>query len=147
MQLPRFAGIPHVIMPATLLFALLIPGLAQGEPNPSKSPAGESCASEDENGPTLTDEQRLRALAILFTTMTYSGEHPPPDFHPPYVVKPPHRPAHWKQPHHGTAGGSPTPASTSPEPASLTTGLLGSGMACLCGWLRKRRARRRALAS
>jgi hypothetical protein len=148
MQLPRFAGTCHFTMPVVLLLALLAPSLVCAESRPTKASSAEPCVSEEDEGPALTDEQRLRALAILFTTMTWSGEYPPPNFHPPYVVKPPHRTGHWKQPHHGTVGGSPIPSSTSPEPASLGTGLLGSGMACLFAWLRKRRrARRLALDS
>ena len=129
MQLPRFAGIPHFIMPATLLFALFAPGLAPAEHIPTRTPAGKSCDSQDENGPTLTDEQRLRALAILFTTMTYSGEHPPPDYHPPYVVKPPHRPAHWKQPHHGTAGGGRSALSARRTASAAVAGRLPEALA------------------
>jgi hypothetical protein len=147
MQAPRFTGCQLHVTLAALLLGLLVPALAHAEPGRQEQPPEENCSSPREAGNDLTDEQRLRVLAILFSTMTWSGEFPPPDHPPPLVTRPPHRPPHWKPPHHVGVPGTPTPTGFSPEPASFASGLFGSTMACLYAWLRKRRARRVAMAS
>jgi hypothetical protein len=58
------------------------------------------------------------------------------------VVKPPDAPAPNPTP---PTDGGPHIASISPEPTSVVSGLLGSGLAGLLGWLRKRRAQNQVL--
>ncbi len=146
MHSSRFAGTWLFLTLAALLLVLLVNIPARAESEIRKDSVEESRDTQDEATPQLTEEQRLRALAILFSTMTWSGEFPPPDHPPPMVVQPPFRSARWKPPHHTYSGGTPHTSSL-PEPASVTTAVLGSGMACLFGWLRKRRSRRVAIAS
>jgi hypothetical protein len=145
MQAPRFVNSRWLVPFAVLVFSLLAAGQARAQPESQEDSAEHSNITQDEAGKALTDEQSRRALAILYTTMIWSGEHPPPDHPPPLVGQPPHRSPRWKPPHHGNTGGTPTTTSLSPEPASLATGLMGSGIACVYAWLRKRRKRRAEL--
>ncbi len=94
---------------------------------------------DEEASRPLTEAERLRTLMFLATIMLRSGETPPPDYPPDMVVKPPRRPPHDR--HGEGAGGHPRPTSISPEPATMFSGLLGSGMAWLYAWSRKRRRR------
>ncbi len=147
MHVPRLAGAWPLVALAALLLAFLLTTSTRAESGKPQTQAAQTDNSEDDAPAQLTEEQRLRALAILFSTMTWSGEFPPPNHPPPLVVKPPVRSARWKPPHHINAGGSPHTQSYSPEPASMTTALLGSGIACLVGLLRKRRSGRVTMVS
>jgi hypothetical protein len=84
-------------------------------------------------------------LAAAPADASWSG-YPPPDHPPPLVPKAPPRSSRSRQPHHGSPGGTPHTSST-PEPASMTTGLLGTGLACVYTWWRKRRAGRQPTVS
>jgi hypothetical protein len=148
MHISRFAGYRYFCPLAALLVGLLIAGSAHADPAPREVPSQEQNLAEEEAEKTPTDEQRRQALAILVSTMIYiPPTYPPPDHPPSMVPNAPHRGPRSRHPHHGGAGGTPTTTSTSPEPTSVTTGLLGSGMACVYAWLRKRRARRTQIES
>jgi hypothetical protein len=147
MHSQRFAGPCPFFTLAALLLALLVTTPARAEIGTRQDQTEESRDTQEEATAQLTDEQRLRALAILFSTMTWSGQFPPPDHPPPMVVKPPFRSSRWKPPHHTNSGGTPHTSGFSPEPATMTTAVLGSGLACLFSWLRKRRSRRVAIVS
>jgi hypothetical protein len=91
----------------------------------------------------LTEQERQRVLQVLAATiLTLSPyDYAPPDNPPPMANAPPDTiPEGNPAPAGGPSGGGPN---TSPEPATVLTGLLGSGLAGLFAYTRKRRQRRR----
>jgi hypothetical protein len=88
--------------------------------------------------------EALRRVQVMVTTMGLAPpfywpkprprRYPPPHVHIPIVVKTPIIPQDTIKP----AGGGGPPPNGAPEPASLVSGLVGSGIA-LAAWLRRRR--------
>jgi len=147
MQAPRFACVGRLSPLAALLLVGSLPSLACAVPFPRhvlahapQQPNQQLSNEEDEDECRPgTEEERQRTLALLATIMLRFGENPPPDYPPSMIVKAPRKPNHHT--HREGGGGNPTTSSISPEPGSVVSGLLGSGMVWLYSWTRRRRRR------
>jgi hypothetical protein len=92
----------------------------------------------------LTEAERQRVLQVMAATIMLDFVQflAPPDTQPPMANAPPDSTPPGSGPP-GSGGPPPGGPDTSPEPASVITGLLGSGLAGLLAYARKRRQRRR----
>jgi hypothetical protein len=172
MHFPRFAGDRCLVCLAALLLVPAGPLIAHtrqegtkassnehlaptARPQPSDRPAliaGRRSGIEqdqkaDETRPDAglagAPSFRLRGAYLLARLMKLNSpySYPPPNSPPPMANSPP-----GGLPPSGTptpSGGPPGGPNTSPEPASVITGLLGSALAGLFAYARKRRLRRR----
>jgi hypothetical protein len=97
---------------------------------------------EEEEDKPLPEAERLRLLAMLGSIMLLSGdERPPPNSSPPLVVKSPDTVTIASVDSSDSPPGGP-PGLSTPEPASLATGLFGAAIAGAAAWLRRQRAHR-----
>jgi hypothetical protein len=97
--------------------------------------------------PAFAEKQYVILLTVVLLVValptaaraTWSGEFPPSNYTPPLIVKPPRHPIRHsitqQHPHHH-------PSHASPEPGSVVSALLGSGLAWVYAWRRKRHARK-----
>jgi hypothetical protein len=129
--------------------------LTDYRPHPGVRPAPRGRDAKVAKRTADEEQRRLLMMQLMACTMMIPGElpgyWPPPTWvAPPYVIPTPTTsdtpagPTGGPTPAGGgegpPPGGTPTPAST-PEPTGLLLGLLGSGLAGLAGWARRRRWR------